>query len=62
MFKKFSVASLMSHRCLMLLFCLGFAGLACADDDVGEIGSGRVAFAQLGQELPDANKIGRAHV
>ena len=55
MFEKFSVANLMSHRCLMLLFCLGFAGLACADDDVDEIGSGRVAFAQLGQELPDAN-------
>ena len=55
MYQKSLVARLMSHRWVLLLFCFGFAGFTVADDDLGEVGSGRLAFAQLGQELPDAN-------
>ena len=55
MYQKSLVARLMSHRWVLLLLCFGFAGFTVADDDLGEVGSGRLAFAQLGQELPDAN-------
>ena len=55
MYQKPLVVSSMSHRWVLLLLCFGFAGFTFADDDLGEVGSGRLAFAQLGQELPDAN-------
>ena len=55
MYQKSPVFSPMSHRWLFFLFCFGFAEFTFADNHIEEVGSGRVAFAQLGQELPDAN-------
>ena len=39
----------------MFFVSIGLAAFSVADDAADDVGSGRVAFAQLGQELPDAN-------
>ena len=42
-------------RHCLLLVALIWAPIGVAEESKEEVGSGRVAFAQLGQELPDAN-------
>ena len=54
MHPKFLVIDCIARRCLLFVVGMGLAAFSVAADD-DDVGSGRVAFAQLGQELPDAN-------
>ena len=52
MCQKFLRLHFIARRCLLFFVSIGLAAFSVADDDADDVGSGRAAFAQLGQELP----------